>query len=897
MSATTSTGPLEGMNVAAGVAPSPQTLSVSELRTAMQQHLRRNGALTTLKTQLRGMVLTELMQWQRRAGRVPGTIPSAAPAPQPPRSSQDHTTREADAAVDTTDDAADGIAPSFRTWALCVADAVVENHLRRTQRPMSLSIFSTEAEVTPLGNTGSPTDEEIRLRQLLSMPPGSSYEDPDDDGTAGGTTVATGRPSSRRSVLQLVVEQLLLHGKEEQVRAAGHRHQCSTQTDYQSDAHDETNPLTSLECRLAAVDAKYALTFSQLGRHGDGKSFFTRSEVERRLQVFRNDVHEQLRAEYEQKYKLFEQTKLHEMKEMYEARYRMLIQHKTEELREVERTLVAKADQQQQRSQFAREELERQRLDLERRQREMQETLHGWQVELSAYEASQNELREKLRVAQLQCTKWEELSGERLMEAEAARSREHRRIEDNRRMQSEHAAELRLKDEELTRLRFRIRMLVNSASDRQTHVDAERLADTTSDPTISAQKVNDDIYQMLVRTEELQRHSMDQHRIMQQQQHGLQQRWDATWTAAPPLTTTQAAAAVTAPSSAPSVSVQHQLQPAVEVQLAPTGVGTPTLAPSPLSSAVLKPTVTAEVDPVGTAASPVSLSQAAHPRLLEAPIPSAAASHSSLTTSPTSVTSNKSTGPRDSVSPVPGTLQPAESEGSAVASRPPLPSEGASPHSFSRPTASSPKASPAESSDAVTGAAADLSAGRATDTVSSHTPSHESLPAAQCSGSSSLLALAAKVLTKSRGGKDSETSSRASSASSTASSASASSPKRMPSASDLVGIHQKAREALCDTESITRDALYDEADTAYRGIMWSAKSQLTVLQSQEEHRKLMEASSSEDDERHGGRLGFTDTYAQQQQQAQAAQANLIFRDDSEDNDSVLFGGNSSHSSF
>ncbi|CCW67607.1 unnamed protein product [Phytomonas sp. Hart1] len=521
----------------------PYTLSVSELRTAMQQHLRKNGTLKTLKTHVRGMMLTELMHQQKRFQ----TIAAQRRAPSdkdgvisPEAFEQLRINGKCDGILGEPSQLTDHSLPSssspFATWSSCLADTLIEEHLRATRRNMTLSIFSTEVEVPPLSNIGAPSDERERLEQLLFIPNSSTKNNqvnPLED-----------HDPPRVSVLQRLVMQRLMKVDTQHLT---HRNERGIQTDDGLVVPAASETFASLECRLAAVDAKYALTFSRLG-HSNDPVFFTRAEVERRLNSYKSDIHEQLRREYQQKHKLFEENKLQEVKDSLEARYRLMIQNKNEELREIERTLLVKYEQEQQRLQHSREDVERQRLELERRQKEMRTVVNDYEAQLTEQEAIQNDLRDKLRVAQLQSARWEELSGSRLMETEAVRSRELRRVDDIRRMQADHAAELRLKNEEISRLRFRMRVLVNHASDRGTKSGAK--ADDKA-PEV----VQDDLYGMLVRTEELQRNALQQQQIWIEQASREQQRNQEHWGGA---TAWEAPAqvTVTSPTPPPAAAIQ-----------------------------------------------------------------------------------------------------------------------------------------------------------------------------------------------------------------------------------------------------------------------------------------------------------------------------------------------------
>ncbi|KAK7197601.1 hypothetical protein NESM_000710700 [Novymonas esmeraldas] len=630
----------------------PGALSVGELRTAMQQHLRSTGALRELKTQLRGMVLTELLQQPKTARMlVHGTAQSVPPSsPDGVRHLEDRKTAASGSP------AAPGIVPvtgrsdhTLQTWSCGLADALVENHLRRTRRAMTLSIFSTEAEVPPFTTTGAPSEEEQYLLHLFQQtePGAAAAAEPEDD-------ILTPSPSrSAKSVLQRLVENCVArHGLASSAASgqARHLHSCSTQTDAADSADGASNLLNSLECRLAAVDAKYALTFAQLKRGGAAgeQCISLRAEVERRLQQYKTDMHAQLRVEYEQKYNSFTRVKLQEARDSAEERYRVFTQHKTEELAEMERSVLVRMEQERQRLKAAWEDVHVQRAELERRQRDTATMLAERDTAQQRSDAELHSWREKARVLQLQCAKWEELCGTRLMELDGARSREGRRVEDIRRLQAEHAAELQLKEEEIGRLRFRLRLVSREGGTMHTAGDAGHAGAAeagsgataaaaaaaaapcaSNRPTAAAPVDPRHLYGLLLRTEEMQRTAL----VQQQQQ---QERWDAAWVAA--------SAAGPASTPAPATALDASLTAGLVRTPPPTSGAARDAASPPATPVARTPAVAAapaEVENVARAAAPSSSSE----RSASAAAPPAAAalrnstSASASSTTPSSVSS------------------------------------------------------------------------------------------------------------------------------------------------------------------------------------------------------------------------------------------------------------------
>lgn len=612
------------------------TLSASELRTGMQQHFRANGTLQQLKTQLRGMMLTDLLTQPTTARMLVGGAAQAIP-PAPASSSSSAGTPcggntnglgrlEDRAAALTPAGARNAVAAvprrtdhTLQTWSCGLADALVENHLRRTRRAMSLSIFSTEAEVPPFSTSGAPSEEEQYLAHLFRQSSPQTAASSPLAGPAAGAAAAdeddflTPSPSrSVKSVLQRLVEDCVTRQQGVQGGHDGssprHLHSCSTQTDAADTEGDgATNPLNSLECRLAAVDAKYALTFSQLRRTGAAgeQPFFLRSEVERRLAQYKSDMHAQLRSEYEQKYNTFTRVQLQEARDQAEERYRVQLRHKAEEFAEMERSVVVRLEQERERLKLSWEDVHQQRLEMERRQRDMAKQLADSEAAQQQQAEELHKATEACRALRLQCGKWEELCATRLMELDGARSREERRVEDLRRLQAEHAAELRLKDEEVSRLRYRIRLLSREVEVPTSLASAGGGGSgaEVSPPSRGQQQQQQQqpfqggapvdpkqLYGLLLRTEELQRNA-----VVQQQQQ--QQRWDAAWVAA-------SSAAATGGAADPG----QLCGSSVQATPAPAGNTTrPDAAPA--TQAALSRTPASTAPPAASASEPASIGE------------------------------------------------------------------------------------------------------------------------------------------------------------------------------------------------------------------------------------------------------------------------------------------------
>ncbi|EKF32809.1 hypothetical protein MOQ_003333 [Trypanosoma cruzi marinkellei] len=381
------------------VSSAVDALSVSELRAGMQQFLRSSGALGSLKTQLRSVIVSELLK--RR-----GPLQKSSAVRQGRDAEDEEDEVEADA------------------WTQRLADALVESHLRHTGRSFSLAIFSSEADVS-FGLSG-------------------------DDALAGMLHLNTSVAARRRtSLLHSVLEMYLRQMGDKRGQPPGYA--VGTQTDM---CEKEMSP-PPLELRLAAVDAKYALSFSRLRES-------TREEVDRRMAVYREELRVQMEQGYQQRLRAFEQQQLNEARRAAEEHYGVLLQHKMEEMRELERVSVQRIEAERARLGQARDDLEIQRVELERRHRDLHGLLEEREKAIAATEGRLYDAKQQISVLTTQLRKYEELCGVRLAEADAARDREWRRVEDLRRLQAEHLAELQLKDEEISRLRFRLKSILAS---------------------------------------------------------------------------------------------------------------------------------------------------------------------------------------------------------------------------------------------------------------------------------------------------------------------------------------------------------------------------------------------------------------------------------------------------
>ncbi|KAG8347143.1 hypothetical protein ERJ75_001345800 [Trypanosoma vivax] len=407
-----------------------EEMSITEFRTSIQEFLRSSGTLGCLKTQLRSVLTTELL---KRRGNFTAL-----------KGGRHGTTSKSDPAAACPPDGMSEDGDENDDWVRRLADAIVEQHLRQTGRAFSLAIFSSEADVglRPAGDEG--------LAVLLHLwTPATAVTNAD---AASGVEVASSTGSKKRtaaSFLQTIIAAHLRHAGDERGRARG----CTvgTQTDF-GDSCNTEEAKSSLESRLAAVDAKHALCFARTGKS-------MREEVEHRMAVYREELKVQMEQSYHQRLRSFEQQQLHEARREAEEHYKVLLQHKIEEQRELERVAVQRLEAERARLAQAREDVQLQRVEVERRQRELQLLVDERDKSAALLEERLQEARQRVQKLLVQNQQLEELCATRLAETEAARSREEQRVLDIRRIRTEHMNELCLKDEEICRLRFREKSL------------------------------------------------------------------------------------------------------------------------------------------------------------------------------------------------------------------------------------------------------------------------------------------------------------------------------------------------------------------------------------------------------------------------------------------------------
>ena len=357
------------------------TLTLDELRTTLQAHLRESGTLATMKAQLRTTILSQVAK-QGVLNPPPNLRSPSADGDRIP-----------------------GIAAQ-------VADALVEDYLKKSGRHFSHSVYSAEV---PLHVTIDEADKYIGIPRPA-------------DGM-----------SSKASLVHLL-ESVFAYRSD-----AKNRQTVSTQTSADGDAPP------SLEHRLAIVDAQYALRCSKLQDS-------TRADIQQKIDAFRQELEAQLRSEVASKIAHLRSTELAQMRKEEELRYHTIIGHKKQEWAEMERSMQCRLESERNRLEHLKKEIDLERSQLDRRQGELLRQVDDRDKYALSLEEQLRGLREKLRETQSLASQYEEICASRLAEVENVKAREQRRLEELRRLQAEQQFELRARDEELQSLRMKLRV-------------------------------------------------------------------------------------------------------------------------------------------------------------------------------------------------------------------------------------------------------------------------------------------------------------------------------------------------------------------------------------------------------------------------------------------------------
>lgn len=304
-----------------------------------------------------------------------------------------------------------------RSFADACADALIAHHLQVTGRQFTLSVFNSEAGVAE-GFT-----DERELAAILSLQP---------------------RESTGNSILSTVID---IYQKSVSSSLRPDRFSAvSTQT---AAPHEEE---ASLETKLALIDAQYALRYKS-------QSEMTLSDYEVRLKAYRHEVELELREEMKRQIKVFREKELSEMRGQEEKKYQLIVRHKQEEFAEMERTIQHRLELERSRLDQLRQDLEVRSNDLSRRAKDAMNMVAERDETVTTLENQVKDMKERLSRMHAEVVRYEDLAAQRLEDMENGRNREQRRIDDIRRLQAEHMIEMRLRDEEISDLRFRLRGL------------------------------------------------------------------------------------------------------------------------------------------------------------------------------------------------------------------------------------------------------------------------------------------------------------------------------------------------------------------------------------------------------------------------------------------------------
>ena len=424
-------------------AANAELLTMGSLRDGLHAHLRESGALTSLKTQLRAMVLTEITRSSQNTANSNNNNNNAGAIAEAGASGK---ARGLGALVASP---AGSSIPSAETlWSAQLANRLVESHLRNTKKAYSHNIFVSESGLGTLGG-GAEADGELCAAIDVPLP----------------TTANNNNSSNNRSPLVALVSKML------HARCAPTRTSASAQTDANSALRcgfgggtvggPLTDPLMTVEQKLALIDAQHAIKYAHID-HG------SKATQEAALRRYKEEMGAELRREMEQRLAHFRATELSAARRDEEERYRLLLARKGEEAVEAERTAAHRAGLERERLEAARHDLEAHRQAIDKRGRDMLALAEEREHSVAHLEKLIADQKGTIQRLHLQLTQLEGACADQQQAAESWRLREHRRAEDLRRVAAEHMAELRAKDEEAAALRYRLKV---SAEEYRHHMD------------------------------------------------------------------------------------------------------------------------------------------------------------------------------------------------------------------------------------------------------------------------------------------------------------------------------------------------------------------------------------------------------------------------------------------
>lgn len=294
--------------------------------------------------------------------------------------------------------------------SLQIADALVDGHLRATGRNFTQNIFSSETDACA---------SSIDAASLLELP-----------------------AAAPRGPLVALVEQSAKVAKERLSQRA-----LTISSGTQTEGPSEQ----SLEHKLAVVDANFALRFTKLQQD-------SKSETECRLRRYEEEIELRMKRELQEQLNNVRIKEISEMRSQERAKFQSLLDMKREEFAEMERSAAARVQLERDRIAQSKHDLELQRAEVDKRHHDVMKLLEEKDKAQQHTEKELSTFKEKVRMLQTQLLQYEDLCGSRLQEVEAARSREQRRIDDLHRAQAEHMQEMRLREEEISQLKYRLRL-------------------------------------------------------------------------------------------------------------------------------------------------------------------------------------------------------------------------------------------------------------------------------------------------------------------------------------------------------------------------------------------------------------------------------------------------------
>ena len=408
-------------------------LTSDELKAGLQRHLKENGSLRSLKTQLRTMVLHDLASSGGHQGvAAPKEAWSAADVDEAHQQGITSIAQQRQQQLDSN------MASVGGGLSQRLADDLIEMHLRATQRNYSHSVFVSEVDTTAGGEgvAGTTANEQTEslLHEALGIPEELLY--PSNKG--GDNKAPTFSP------LTYLVKRIVSQTTRKEVNSMA----VQTLTDA------ELRP-PSLEHRLALVDSAYALKVNRVNEN-------SALRTEAILKKYKNEEAQRIREEMQSELSRWKNTELITMRAEQEAKYLAALETKTEEYKGSLLAMEHRASLEQRRVEDTTRSLTQQEMILERRTREVVQEKKDSDDLIEKLQAQVSLLRETSRQYAAQGTHYQDLCTDRLHEIERLQMREIKKVDEINNLRGEQLQELRLRDEELSNLKYRLQVTTES---------------------------------------------------------------------------------------------------------------------------------------------------------------------------------------------------------------------------------------------------------------------------------------------------------------------------------------------------------------------------------------------------------------------------------------------------